>query len=110
MRLITTLALHTQLIIGLLLYILSPIVRYFLEHTREAMHLREIRFFGMEHISVMVVAIAVLTHGVIRIKKQPTDTARHRATAIWFTIALIMILSSVPWPFSPLIARPWLRL
>lgn len=40
---------HIQLLIGIWLYLISPVTDYFLYHFKEAVHLREIRFFGMEH-------------------------------------------------------------
>src|SRR5438105_10736450 len=59
---------HIQLIFGLTLYFISPIVTYFLDHFSEAVHLREIRFFGMEHIVMMLTAITVITIGSIKAK------------------------------------------
>src|SRR5688572_30748090 len=48
---------HVQLIIGLILYFISPVVQYFLDNFKEAVHQREFRFFGMEHIFMMVLAV-----------------------------------------------------
>jgi hypothetical protein len=101
---------HVQLILGLWLYGISPTVRYFLSNVKEAMHDREIRFFGMEHITVMLSAIIVITIGSMVAKRKADDQAKYKAMAIWYTIGLLMILSSIPWPFSPLVSRPWLRL
>lgn len=100
---------HIQLIIGLWLYGISPVVRYFLANFKEAIHQREIRFFGMEHITVMLVAMVVITIGSAMAKRKPTDLQKFKTMAIWFTIGLLLILSSVPWKFSPLISRPYFR-
>jgi hypothetical protein len=104
-----TMVVHTQLVIGLILYLVSPIVGYFLHHFKTAVHERQIRFFGMEHITVMLVAIVVISIGSAKAKRKSDDKEKFRTMAIWFTIGLLLILSSIPWSFSPLISRPNFR-
>jgi hypothetical protein len=108
-RHITATMAHIQLIFGVWLYCISPISQYFLANFKTAVHERQIRFFGMEHSFVMVTAIIVLTIGSVLAKRKPTDFAKFKTMAIWFTIALLLILSSVPWEFSPLVSRPYFR-
>jgi hypothetical protein len=108
-RVTTATIAHIQLVMGLWLYFISPVVNYFWHHTAAAMHLREIRFFGMEHITVMLTAIVVITIGSARAKRKATGADKFRTMAIWFTIGLLLILSSIPWSFSPLIHRPLFR-
>lgn len=109
MRHVTATIAHIQLLLGLCLYGVSPIVQYFFDHFKEAIHERQIRFFGMEHISVMFVSIILITVGSIKTKRQTTDKAAFKTMAIWYTIALLLILSSIPWQFSPLVSRPYFR-
>jgi hypothetical protein len=109
LRIVTLSIAHTQATLGLILYVISPIVQYFYQNFGTAIHLRQIRFFGMEHITVMLSAVVVITIGAVKSKKQHNDTARFKTLAIWFGIALLLILSSIPWAFSPLISRPWIR-
>jgi hypothetical protein len=101
---------HIQLLLGLWLYSISPLIDYFLKHYSEAVHQREIRFFGMEHSLVMFLAITVLTIGSMRAKRQSTDAQKFKTMAVWNGITLLLILSSVPWAFSPLVSRPWFRM
>lgn len=108
-RHVTATIAHVQLILGLVLYFISPLVDYFLKNFKEAVHDREIRFFGMEHSLMMLVAIIVLTIGSVLAKRKPTDLQKFKTMAIWYTITLIIILANVPWPFSPLVNRPWMR-
>ncbi len=108
-RVLAAVTAHTQLVIGLALYFISPIVRYFWQNFSAAVHQRQVRFFGMEHIIVMVAAITVLTIGSAKAKRKETGTQKHKTIFIWFTIALVLILSSIPWAFSPLVSRPWVR-
>jgi hypothetical protein len=63
----------------------------------------------MEHITMMAIAITVLTVGSVKAKRKPTDQQKFKTMAVWFTVALLIILSSIPWSFSPLIARPNFR-
>lgn len=100
---------HIQLVIGLSLYFISPIVNYFWRNFSTTVHERQVRFFGMEHIAVMIAAVTVLTIGSAKAKRKATDAQKHKAVYIWFTIALLLILSSIPWAFSPLVSRPWVR-
>jgi hypothetical protein len=108
-RTITASIAHTQLVIGLWLYFISPIVDYFLHNFKDAVHNRQIRFFGMEHITMMITAIIIITIGSAKAKRQTTDHQKFKTTAIWFTIGLLVILSSIPWSFLPLISRPLFR-
>ena len=109
LRVATVTIAHIQLILGISLYCISPVVRYFLNYFKRAVHEREIRFFGMEHITMMVIAIVLITIGSVKAKKQATSQQKFKTMAIWFTIALIVIFSSIPWPFSPFTRRPFFR-
>ncbi len=109
LRHITATIAHVQLILGLWLYFISPVVNYFLHHFHEALHQREVRFFGMEHSTMMLLAIVIITIGSALAKRAPTDTAKFKTMAIWYTIALVIILLNIPWGFSPIVSRPYFR-
>ena len=100
---------HIQILLGLCLYYVSPITTYFLNYFKEAVHQREIRFFGMEHSSVMFIALILITIGSSKAKRHPLDKQKFTIMAVWFTIGLLLILSSIPWAFSPLVSRPYFR-
>jgi hypothetical protein len=108
-RHITATIAHIQLVLGVWLYFISPIVNYFLHNFSTAVHERAIRFFGMEHITMMLIAITMITIGSAKAKRKSTGKEKFKSMAIWFTIALLIILSSIPWSFSPLISRPNFR-
>jgi multisubunit Na+/H+ antiporter MnhB subunit len=84
-------------------------VNYFLENFSEAVHMREIRFFGMEHITMMTISIILLTIGSIKVKKKSTDQEKFKTMLIWYSIVLAIIFLSIPWKFSPFTARPYFR-
>ena len=107
-RLTVTMA-HVQLMLGLWLYFISPIVDYFLHNFKQAVHMREIRFFGMEHITMMVISIVLLTMGSVRVKRKKTDHEKFKTMFTWYLIVLVIIFLSIPWAFSPFTSRPYLR-
>ena len=100
---------HIQLIFGLWLYFISPVIDYFLHHYKDAVHERSIRFFGMEHSVMMLTAIVLITIGSASAKRKPTDIAKFKTMAVWFSIAFLIILINIPWPFSPFASRPFIR-
>ncbi|WP_294347034.1 hypothetical protein [Sphingobacterium sp.] len=106
---ITVSSFYIQLVLGFSLYVLSPITQYFLQHFDEAVHLRQIRFFGMEHSSMMIIAAICLTLGALKSKNADTNDRRFKILLIWFGLALLIVLSSIPWEFSPLTSRPSFR-
>lgn len=100
---------HIQLAIGVTLYFVSPIIDYFLHNYSEAVHIREIRFFGMEHSIMMLMSITLITIGSIKAKRRTTDSDKFKAMTIWFSLAFLVILLMIPWSFSPLANRPYFR-
>ncbi|HWA06640.1 MAG TPA: hypothetical protein VG961_08835 [Ignavibacteria bacterium] len=105
----TVIAAHIQLVLGIALYFLSPLTKYFLSNFSAAVKVRDIRFYGMEHTIVMVIAIALLTIGSAVSKKKTEDSGKFKALAVWFTIAAILVLLMTPWPFSPFSSKPFFR-
>ena len=104
--LFTMIAVHIQLLIGLVLYFVSPIVDKAYEDFGAAMKNPTLRFWAVEHFTVMLLAIILITIGHSSSKKQTNETAKHKQIAIFYLIGLVLILISIPWPFSS-VARPW---
>jgi hypothetical protein len=82
---------HTQLLIGLILYFWSPKVNF------SMMSEKLYRFYNVEHITGMVIAIVLVTIGHSQAKK-----LNHGKTFAYYGIALLVILASIPWPFRGL--------
>ncbi len=91
---------HIQLLIGFLLYMVSPAVQQALPDMSAAMKDKYLRFWAVEHISIMILAIMAVTIGYSLSKRAANDSDRFRKLFIFFTIALALILISIPWPFT----------
>lgn len=109
LRMATVTIAHIQLILGISLYIISPVVKYFLENFGTAVKMREMRFFGMEHSSMMLLSIVLLTIGSAKAKRKSTSREQYKTIAIWYSIAFVILFLSIPWGFSPLTHRPYFR-
>lgn len=57
------------------------------------------RFFAVEHIAGMLIALVLVHIGKSFAKKNIPDRAKHRKTVLYYVIALIITLASIPWPF-----------
>jgi predicted transporter len=100
---------HIQMTIGLVLYFQSPLTAYFRSNFAEAIHNRELRFFGMEHSLMMLIAVVLVSIGSSLSKRKQDDREKFKTMAVWFTISLVIILLNIPWQFSPLVSRPYYR-
>lgn len=90
---------HIQLLIGLVLYMGRGWVSLIMDDPSTAMKESGIRFWAVEHIFGMIVAIALITVGRIASKKATTDQAKFKKILVYFTIGLIIMLAMIPWPF-----------
>src|SRR5690606_37282683 len=109
LRIFTVSVAHTQLLIGLWLYTISPLVRYFLNNFERGIKIDQIRFFGLEHITMMLLAMTFITIGSGKGRRSKNDKENFRAMTIWYFVAWLVIVTSIPWPFSPFTSRPYLR-
>jgi hypothetical protein len=102
--------LDLQLLLGLLMYFaLSPITRAAMQDFGAAMGSSGVRFWAVEHVFGMLVAVVLVHAGRRRTKKLTDQGARHKVAAICFVLALLAILISIPWPGMPN-ARPLVRM
>ena len=98
-----------QFLIGLALcLVFSPTVQAAFVNIGAAMRNPEYRFFVADHAAGMIVAIALAHVGRVRSKKAKTDEARFKGAAIFYGLALLIILALIPWPGMPA-RRPLFR-
>lgn len=100
---------HIQLMIGMLLYTQSPVIKHFWTGPKTGLQNPDLTFYGLIHLILMLSAIVTLTIGSALAKRKSTDKEKHGTMLLWFSIALIIIFIAIPWPFSPLSARPYFR-
>ena len=92
---------HIQVTIGTVLAFVSGKVNYG-NNWMKAKNINgvaEFRFFGMEHIIIMVLAAVLLTIGRKKAEKELDPAKKHKTILIWYTIGLLIILAGIPWPF-----------
>ena len=87
---------HIQLIIGLLLYfVFSPLVSF-----QEGFMKNDItRFYTVEHLVTMILAIVIITFGYSRGKRKADSADAGKAVFAFYLIGLALILLGIPWPF-----------
>jgi len=99
-------ALDLQAVFGLLLYfVLSPIVPKTMSEFKAAMHVSALRFFAIEHITMMVLALVAAHVSSAYAKKASNARARQRRVIFGVVLTLGLILSAIPWPGTAA-ARP----
>jgi membrane protein DedA with SNARE-associated domain len=89
---------HIQLLIGLALYFFSSKVSF----ESGVMESQVLRFYTVEHISMMIIAIALITIGFSTAKRLSDSVARHKRIAITYGVGLLLIIAAIPWPFREL--------
>ena len=90
-------SLHLQLVIGLILYSgVSPMMAAILTDMKGAMKDRELRFWGVEHMTGMIIGVSIAQIGSIKAKKQASDAGKFRTAFFWFFAAILLILVMIP--------------
>jgi hypothetical protein len=108
LSLFTLIGFHTQLLIGLGLYFVSPTVQLAMADMGAAMKEPVLRFFAVEHFILMILAVIIVTVGRITSKKMKEDWQKHKRVFVFYLIALLLVLVAIPWPFREVGAgRGW---
>ena len=102
-NLFAMISLHIQLVLGLILYYTSGNVSF----DSGWMKNEVTRFYGMEHLLGMLLAIIVVTVGRKMAEKQEEPEQKNKKILIWYTIGLVLILASIPWPFREALNGSW---
>lgn len=94
--LFTLISVHLQLVLGLILYFISPKVNLTLLSDKIY------RFYSVEHLTGMLIAIVLITIGYSRSKRATDSVAKQRLVGIFYGLGLLLILAFIPWPFRNL--------
>jgi hypothetical protein len=85
----TLISAHIQLLIGLVLYFSEGWYKL------SSAGAPAVRYFKMEHISMMIIAIVLITVGNAKSKKVADAVAKHRTISVFFGLALILIIVTI---------------
>jgi hypothetical protein len=87
-----------QLLTGLILYFfLSPVTKQVFADFGAAMKDHDLRFYGIEHITMMVIAVILVHIGRVKSKKSKTDLKKFKIASIYYLIATAVIIAAIPW-------------
>lgn len=103
LNLFAMVVLHIQLLLGLVLYFTSPKVSF----AEGWMKSEFFRFYGMEHFLGMLIAIVLVTIGRKKAEKANVVSVKHKKIVLWYTIGLVIIIASIPWPFREALGGNW---
>ena len=90
---------HLQFLIGLTLYFVSPLGLQNITNNGmgEIMKNSLFRLYAVEHPLVMILTVVFITIGYSKHKKKLTSTPKFKTLMIFYTIALVFLLSRIPW-------------
>lgn len=98
--LLFTTLMDVQLLAGIILYFfLSPITMTAIQNFGGIMGNTQVRFFALEHAFVMLAAVIVAHVGRSMVRRAGSAASKHRRTAVWVGVTILLILLAVPWPF-----------
>jgi hypothetical protein len=108
--LIFMMVLDIQLLLGLLLYlVLSPFTAEALKNFGAAMRNPTLRFWAVEHTSLMLAAVILAHVGRVLARTARTPQAKRTRQIVCYTLATLAMIIATPWPGLPN-GRPLFRL
>lgn len=84
---------HIQLVVGLVLWFVSPIGKAAMGQMSNA----ALRLTAMEHPLINIIAIALITIGWSKHKKEESSNGKFKKIGIFYALGLLLILSRIPW-------------
>ena len=94
--------LDTQVLVGILLSLASPLVRTLWANPAIGMKAHDLRYFAVEHTTIMVVALALAHIGAVRSRRASVALKAYSSAAVWYAASLVVIIAGIPW-WRPLI-------
>jgi hypothetical protein len=90
---------HIQLLIGLVLYFISPLGLDSLLNNGMGVVMKDslLRLYAVEHPLVMIITVILITIGYSKHKKKLVSKPKFKMLSIFYTIALVFMLSRIPW-------------
>lgn len=97
LSLFTLIICHIQLLVGLILYFVSPKLVAWSEIGMKVMSDNDLRPILVEHPLTNIIALVLITIGWSKHKKEESNNGKFKKIAIFYTIGLILLLSMIPW-------------
>ena len=97
LALFTLITMHLQLLIGLVLFFVSPNGLNAITANGMGGLSSAARKLAVEHPTLMIIAVVLVTIGYSKHKKQRLSTPKFKKLAIFYTLALIAVLAMIPW-------------
>lgn len=101
LNLFAMISVHTQVLVGLILYFISDITKTAFANWGGAMKDATLRYWALEHVVMMLLAMVIITIGHSKSKKGNNN--KHRTIAIYYTLALIVIVIAILQSGRPLL-------
>lgn len=102
-NLFTMVVIHLQVTLGAILAFTSGKVSYAEGWMKNGMT----RFFGLEHILMMVLAAVLITIGRKKAENATDPNRKHKTILIWYVLVLVLIIAAIPWPFRVNLGGSW---
>ncbi len=99
--LFTLIVSHIQLLIGLILYFVSPKFEQWSIMGSEVMKTASVRLYLVEHPLINIIAIVLITIGYSKHKKKLTSITKFKTILIFYILGLVCLLSRIPWDVWP---------
>lgn len=97
LSLFTLIICHIQLLIGLILYFVSPKLQAWSDIGMKVMSDNDLRPILVEHPLTNIIALVLITIGWSKHKKEESNNGKFKKIAVFYTIGLILLLSMIPW-------------
>jgi len=90
---------HIQIILGVFLFMFSPNAMGAIKANGMGAVMKDalLRFSTVEHPLIMIIAVVLITIGFSKHKKKEASKAKFKTIAVFYGIALLLILSRIPW-------------
>ena len=90
-------ATHTMFLLGLILLFVSPNAQVAFSQMKATMSDSASRGAYIEHPTINLIAVVLVTIGNARVKRAVGNGRKFKQSAIFFGLALVLILSRIPW-------------
>ncbi len=89
--------LDTQVLIGILLSLASPLIHAFWSAPGLGMKTHDLRYFAVEHSFTMLIALALAHIGAVKSRKAKESTTAYSKALLWYGLSILVLVAGIPW-------------